>query len=52
MKLRLEDLRGKTIDIDVEQLAASYGLRGLADARLWETTEEFLTALGGDEDGS
>ncbi len=50
MKLRLTDLRGKHLDINVELLAASYGLKGFADARLYENDEEFLARLDDDRE--
>ena len=46
MKLRLTDLRGKALVLDLDYLAGTFGLSGLARADIiYTTTDEFLTAL-------
>ena len=50
MKLRLTDLTGRALVLDLDYLAGTFGLRGLESARvIYTTTEEFLTELGTDD---
>jgi hypothetical protein len=48
VKLMLEDLTGKRLHLDLEYLAGTYGLRGLADAKVYDTDEGLLARLEDD----